>query len=163
WRAFTRKVKTPPGGRAPAPARWGGFRKTHPPQPLEPAPPQLGSPHPHLLPPPPPRSPRARSLPLSPTASCPPPHTPALSSSPVPVLAVALGIGANTAIFSVIDALLIRPLPYANPDRVVMVWEDAWQAGFHRNTPAPGNYNDWLRLNRSFTGIAAARGSTVNV
>ncbi|HJZ77728.1 MAG TPA: ABC transporter permease, partial [Vicinamibacterales bacterium] len=83
--------------------------------------------------------------------------------SAVAVLTLALGIGANTAIFSVIDALLIRPLPYANPDRVVMVWEDAWQAGFHRNTPAPGNYNDWLRLNRSFTGIAAARGSTVNV
>jgi predicted permease len=44
-----------------------------------------------------------------------------------------------------------------------MVWEDAWQMGFHRNTPAPGNYNDWARLNRSFTGIAATRGSTVNV
>ena len=83
--------------------------------------------------------------------------------SAVAVLTLALGIGANTAIFSVIDALLIRPLPYADPDRVVMVWEDAWQAGFHRNTPAPGNYNDWVRLNRSFSGIAATRGSTVNV
>jgi hypothetical protein len=82
--------------------------------------------------------------------------------SAVAVLTLALGIGANTAIFSVIDALLIRPLPYANPDRVVMVWEDAWQAGFHRNTPAPGNYNDWVRLNRSFSDIAATRGSTVN-
>jgi putative ABC transport system permease protein len=83
--------------------------------------------------------------------------------SAVAVLTLALGIGANTAIFSLIDALLIRPLPYANPDRVVMVWEDAWQAGFHRNTPAPGNYNDWVRLNRSFSGIAATRGSAVNV
>ena len=57
--------------------------------------------------------------------------------SAVAVLTLALGIGANTAIFSVIDALLIRPLPYADPDRVVMVWEDASQAGFRRNTPAP--------------------------
>jgi putative ABC transport system permease protein len=83
--------------------------------------------------------------------------------SSVAVLTLALGIGANTAIFSVIDALLLRPLPYAEPDRVVMVWEDAWQMGFHKNTPAPGNYNDWVRLNRSFSGIAATRGSTVNV
>lgn len=83
--------------------------------------------------------------------------------SAVAVITLALGTGANTAIFSVIDALLLRPLPYANPDRVVMVWEDARQMGFQENTPAPGNYNDWVRLNRSFTGMAAARGSTVNV
>ncbi|HZR23052.1 MAG TPA: ABC transporter permease [Vicinamibacterales bacterium] len=81
----------------------------------------------------------------------------------VAVLTLALGIGANTAIFSVIDALLLRPLPYANPDQVVMVWEDAWQMGFHKNTPAPGNYNDWVRLNHSMSGIAATRGSAVNV
>jgi hypothetical protein len=44
-----------------------------------------------------------------------------------------------------------------------MVWEDACQAGFHRNTPAPGNYNDWVRLNRSFSGIAATCSSTISV
>src|SRR5581483_956670 len=81
----------------------------------------------------------------------------------VAVLTLALGIGANTAIFSVIDALLMSKLPYANPDQVVMVWEDAWQMGFHKNTPAPGNYNDWVRLNHSMSGIAATRGSAVNV
>jgi putative ABC transport system permease protein len=81
----------------------------------------------------------------------------------VAIATLALGVGANTAIFSVVDALLLQPLPYADADRVVMVWEDAWQMGFRRNTPAPGNYNDWARLNRSFTGVAATRGSTVNV
>lgn len=54
---------------------------------------------------------------------------------------------------------MIRALPYADPDRLVMVWEDVSAAGFPRNTPAPGNYTEWTRLNRSFTGIAATRGA----
>ena len=76
---------------------------------------------------------------------------------------LALGIGANTAVFSAVDALLLRALPYADPDRVVMVWEDDPVAGYRRNTPAPGNYTDWVRMQRSFTGIAATRGNTVNL
>ena len=55
----------------------------------------------------------------------------------IAVATLALGIGANTAIFSAVDALLIRALPYADADRVVMIWEDASEAGFPRNTPAP--------------------------
>jgi predicted permease len=81
----------------------------------------------------------------------------------IAIATLALGIGANTAIFSAVDALLIRALPYADPDRVVMVWEDATAAGFPRNTPAPGNYTDWARLNRSFAGIAATRGVSANI
>ena len=81
----------------------------------------------------------------------------------VAIATLALGIGANTAIFSTVDALLIRALPYVDPDRIVMVWEDAHEAGFPRNTPAPGNYTDWARLNRSFAAIAATRGVTANL
>jgi predicted permease len=70
---------------------------------------------------------------------------------------LALGIGANSTIFSLVQTVLLHPLPYQNPDQVVMVWEDATPAGFPRNTPAPGNFNDWRRSNRSFTDMAATR------
>jgi predicted permease len=76
---------------------------------------------------------------------------------------LALGIGANTTIFSLVQTVLLRPLPYQNPDEVVMVWEDNTPAGFPRNTPAPGNFNDWRRSNRSFTDMAAARGVIATV
>ena len=70
---------------------------------------------------------------------------------------LALGIGANTTIFSLVQTVLLHPLPYQDPDQVVMVWEDATRAGFPRNTPAPGNFNDWRANNRSFTDMAATR------
>src|SRR5712671_2955911 len=79
------------------------------------------------------------------------------------IATLALGIGANTAIFSTVDAILIRALPYHDPDRIVMIWEDASEIGFPHNTPAPGNYADWARLNRSFTGVAATRGASANL
>ena len=69
---------------------------------------------------------------------------------------LALGIGANTTIFSLVETMLLRPLPYQNPEQVMMVWEDASAAGFPKNTPAPANYLDWRAMNRSFTDIAAA-------
>jgi putative ABC transport system permease protein len=81
----------------------------------------------------------------------------------ITILTLALGIGATTAIFSTVDALLIRALPYADADRVVMIWEDASESGFPHNTPAPGNYADWARLNRSFTGVAATRSASANL
>jgi len=76
----------------------------------------------------------------------------------IAVLALALGIGANTAIFSLVDRVLIRPLPYADADRLVMVWEDASFLSFPRNTPAPANYVDWKSQNQVFTDLAATRG-----
>jgi predicted permease len=81
----------------------------------------------------------------------------------IAVLALALGIGANTAIFSTVQALLLRSLPYQDPDRLVMLWEDASFASFPRNTPAPGNYTEWQKQNTVFTGIAATRGAVANL
>jgi putative ABC transport system permease protein len=73
----------------------------------------------------------------------------------VAVGALALGIGANTAIFSVVNAVLLSSLPYADPARLVMVWEDATAYGFPKNTPAPGNYADWRTEIPAFDGVAA--------
>lgn len=73
----------------------------------------------------------------------------------IAVLTLALGIGANTAIFSVVNAVLLRMLPFREPDRLVMVWEDASLAGFPRNTPAPANYADWKSQNQVFEEMAA--------
>ena len=81
----------------------------------------------------------------------------------IAVLALALGIGANTAIFSTVHALLLRALPYQDPDRVVMVWEDASFSSFPKNTPAPGNFTDWKKQNTVFTDMAATRGAVANL
>jgi putative ABC transport system permease protein len=75
----------------------------------------------------------------------------------VALTALALGIGANTAIFSAVEGVLLRPLPYADPSRLVMVWEDASYLGFSRNNPAAGNYVDWRAQNQVFTDMAAMR------
>jgi putative ABC transport system permease protein len=77
----------------------------------------------------------------------------------VVILTLALGIGANTAIYSVVDAVVIRPLPFAEPDRLVMVFEDSSFLGFPRNTPAPANFFDWKARNRVFTDMAVTRGA----
>ena len=81
----------------------------------------------------------------------------------VAVLSLALGIGANTAIFSVVSAVLLRALPFHDPDRLVVVWEDASFAGFPQNTPAPANYVDWKAQNTSFEDMAALRERTFNL
>src|SRR5579864_4590006 len=81
----------------------------------------------------------------------------------IAILALGLGIGANTAIFSLVDRVLIRSLPYADPDRLVMVWEDASYISFPHNTPAPGNFVDWKNQNQVFTDMAAARDMAVSL
>ena len=82
-----------------------------------------------------------------------------LRKTPVFTIAVigtlALGVGANTTIFSLVQTMLLQPLPYQNPDQVVMVWEDRTATGFPRNSVAAGNYRDWRTSNRSFTDMAA--------
>src|SRR6185437_14207832 len=79
------------------------------------------------------------------------------------VLALALGIGANTAIFSLVDAVLLKPLSFRDPGRLVMVWEDARFMGFPENTPAPANYIDWKTRNHVFTDMAALNGDIVDL
>ena len=71
----------------------------------------------------------------------------------VAVVTLALGIGANTAIFSVLNAVVLRPLPYADPDRLVVIWETI--AGNDRRSVAPGNFTDWRAENKSFSDVAA--------
>jgi len=71
----------------------------------------------------------------------------------VALLTLALGIGANTAIFSVLNAVVLRPLPYADPDRLVVVWETI--AGNDRRSAAPGNFTDWRAQNKTFSDLAA--------
>ena len=81
----------------------------------------------------------------------------------IAVLSLALGIGANTAIFSLVDAVLLRPLPFHDPERLVIVWEDYTRIGFPRNTPAPANYADWKSQNQVFEGMAALNWRTFNL
>ncbi|HWQ33602.1 MAG TPA: ABC transporter permease [Blastocatellia bacterium] len=81
----------------------------------------------------------------------------------VAALSLALGIGANTAIFTVVNAVLLRPLPFPEPEQLVMVWEDATFAGFPQNTPAPANFVDWQAQSRSFESMAALSEGSFNL
>lgn len=81
----------------------------------------------------------------------------------IALITLALGIGANTAIFSVVNAVLLRPLPYQKPEELVIVWEDATFAGFPHNTPAPANYVDWKTQNQSFADMAASNETSFNL
>ena len=85
------------------------------------------------------------------------------SFTAVAVVALALGIGANSAIFSVVNTVLLRPLPYKEPGRLVMVWEDDTKHGFPNDTPAAANYVDWRDQNQVFEGMAAAADQSFNL
>jgi putative ABC transport system permease protein len=73
----------------------------------------------------------------------------------VAILTLALGIGANSAIFSAVNAVLLSPLPYDQPDRLMTVWEKRPGEGVMDNVVAPADYVDWARMNTSFEGMAA--------
>ena len=77
----------------------------------------------------------------------------------VAILTIALGIGANTAMFTVVHAVLLRPLPYAHPERLVMVWQDLRARGGPADEWAtPGNYADWRREAGLFQQLAVISG-----
>jgi len=73
----------------------------------------------------------------------------------IAVVALALGIGANTAIFSVVNAVLLNPLPFPQSERLVQVWENNLKRNWTRDTVSPKNFADWQEQNRSFDAIAA--------
>jgi predicted permease len=73
------------------------------------------------------------------------------------VSSLAIGIGANSAIFSVVDALLLRPLPYPHPDRLAAVWLHSPAIGILQDWPSPGEYLDVQNENHSFEDMALAQ------
>jgi putative ABC transport system permease protein len=73
------------------------------------------------------------------------------------ILVLALGIGANTAIFSVVNAVLIRPLPYEAPGRICMIWETNLSKNVKRSIVSPANFLDWKEQNQVFDSLAAFR------
>jgi putative ABC transport system permease protein len=77
----------------------------------------------------------------------------------VAVITLAGGIAANTTIFSLADAVILRPFNFPNQDRLVMVWEGGSLAGgFDHGSVAPGNFNDWREQNQSFERLIAIQG-----
>jgi hypothetical protein len=87
--------------------------------------------------------------------------TPGLTA--ILVLTLALGIGANTAIFSVIDAVLLRPAPFARLDRLVMVWETDRNTGTTREPSSFPDYLDFKARSRTCERLAAIMASEVNL
>ena len=79
----------------------------------------------------------------------------------IAVLTLALGIGANTAIFSVVNAVLLNPLPYKDPDRLVSLWENVPTHGRWRASPA--NFFDWKKQNTVFQDVVAFGGAAVTL
>ena len=79
------------------------------------------------------------------------------------VLILALGIGANSTIFSVVNAVLLRPLPYPQPDRLVLVHESNPGMGWPRFSASPPNFMDWRARNRVFEEIVAIAQNRSNV
>jgi predicted permease len=88
-------------------------------------------------------------------------QSPALAATCFAVLA--LGIGLNTAIFSAVKAILLDPLPYRDPDRLVELYEAGVVQGDVHDEPAPGNFYDWQRESVSFADIAGYGGMDGNL
>ncbi|MGH9821791.1 MAG: ABC transporter permease [Blastocatellia bacterium] len=74
------------------------------------------------------------------------------------VLVLSIGIGANSAIFSLVDGALLKPLPFAHPEQLVMLWEDP--PGHHHNRVSPLNFLDWSEQNQAFSSMAAVSGGS---
>src|ERR1700761_6990770 len=84
-------------------------------------------------------------------------------STLVIVLSLALGIGANTAIFSVVDTLLLRPLPYPHAERLAAVWLHSPALAIFRDWPSPGQYLDLQNENHSFDKMALTQSRSMTL
>src|SRR5260370_2559737 len=72
----------------------------------------------------------------------------------VALLVLAIGIGANTAIFSVVNSVLLRPLPYPHADRLALIWETDLKDGIKREGPSAPSFLDWQEQSQSFEEMA---------
>lgn len=78
------------------------------------------------------------------------------------VLSLAIGIGANTAIFSAVDGILLKPLPFSQPSQLVALFQNDRKRGVDHDDVAPANFADWHERSRAFSGLAAAEPFALN-
>src|SRR5438128_2605315 len=81
----------------------------------------------------------------------------------IAIVTLAIGIGANSAIFSVVNALLLKPLPFPDPDRIVALWDKVPSRGVERNEVTVANYLDWRAQNRTFEQLGIYRWWSTNL
>src|SRR3989442_12918384 len=81
----------------------------------------------------------------------------------ITVITLALGIGANTAMFSVINAVLLRPLPYHEPNRLVTIWEESPERGMYEMPLSFANFRDWVAQTQTFEQISAYTFTNLNL
>src|SRR6266702_1679844 len=81
----------------------------------------------------------------------------------IAIVTLDIGIGANSAIFSVVNALLLKPLPFPDPDRIVALWEKVPSRGVERNEVTVANYLDWRAQNRTFEQLGIYRWWSTNL
>src|SRR5690349_21159301 len=79
------------------------------------------------------------------------------------IVTLALGVGANTAIFSVVNTVLLRPLPYQDPDRLARLWESNSKRGIPEGATSAPNFEDWRKRNQVFEQLAAQEFTTYNL
>src|SRR6185295_1207566 len=84
-------------------------------------------------------------------------------STLVALITLALGIGVNTAIFSAVDSVLLRPLPFKEPERLVSMWEQTLQLGIKQNQVAPANFFDLRTQSKTFEAIGAYGPQDINL
>jgi len=83
--------------------------------------------------------------------------------SAVALVALALGMGATSAIFSVVDAVLLKPLPFRDPQRLVLLWERNPAQNLEKILVAPGNFLEWRNESRALESLAAIHDISINL